>query len=163
MPIAWNVTAATAADVPDILAMIRALAEYERLSQLCVADEALLSAALFGERPAAECLVAREGRENGAAAGFALFFHSFSTFRARRGIWLEDLFVYPRYRGQGIGRALLSEVGRIARNRGCARLEWAVLDWNAPAIAFYEGMGAKLMPEWKLARVAGDDLTRFGG
>jgi len=159
---AWVVRSAEREDVADLLAMIRALADYERLSHLVVADEARLADALFGERPAAEALIAREAAQKGAPAGFALFFHTFSTFLGRRGLWLEDLFVYPAFRGRGLGRRLLSEVAAVARHRECGRLEWAVLDWNQPAIAFYEGMGARLMPEWRLARVTGDALGRFG-
>jgi len=157
-----SIEAATVADVGDLFAMIRGLAEYERLEHLLVADEEMLAASLFGDRPAAEAIIAREGTQNGKAAGFALFFHTFSTFRGRRGLWLEDLFVYPDFRGRGIGRALISQVGAIARERGCARFEWAVLDWNTDAIGFYEGLGATLMPEWRLARVTGDALQRFG-
>lgn len=142
--------------------MIRALADYERLTHLVVADEAKLTQALFGERPAAEALIAREAVQNGESAGFALFFHTFSTFLGRRGLWLEDLFVYPRFRGRGLGRELLTAVAQVARDRDCGRFEWAVLDWNAPAIRFYEAMGATLMPEWRLARVTGEALPCFG-
>ena len=158
----WSIQPATPADVGDLLAMIRALAEYERLAHLVVADERMLAASLFGERPAAEAIIARDEAQIRQAAGFALFFHTFSTFLARPGLWLEDLFVYPRFRGRGLGRALIARVGHIARERGCGRLEWSVLDWNADAIAFYEGLGATLMNEWKLARVTGDALQRFG-
>ena len=154
--------AATLADTGDLHAMIRGLAEYERLEHLMAATPEMLAASLFGERPAAEAIIAREGDQTGEAAGFALFFHTFSTFLGRPGLWLEDLFVYPRFRGRGIGHALIARVGAIARERGCGRLEWAVLDWNVDAIAFYEDLGATLMPEWKLARVAGDALDRFG-
>ena len=140
----YSIAGATRADVPDLLAMIRALAEYERLSHLVVATEASVGEALFGTRPAAEALIARELGENGIAAGFALFFHTFSTFLGRRGLWLEDLFVYPAARGKGLGRDLLAQLAAIARSRGCGRFEWAVLDWNAPAIGFYEAMGATL-------------------
>jgi GNAT superfamily N-acetyltransferase len=158
----WSITPATRGDVTDLAAMIRGLAQYERLSHLVVASEASLADALFGARPAAEALIAREAGKSGEAAGFALFFHTFSTFLGRRGLWLEDLFVYPHLRRQGLGKRLLAAVADVARERGCGRLEWAVLDWNAPAIAFYEGMGATLMPEWRLARVTGDSLERFG-
>lgn len=139
--------------------MIRALAEYERLSHLCVASEADLAAALFGDRRAADVLIARVGRES---AGFALFFHNFSTFLGRRGLWLEDLFVYPRFRGQGLGKALLLAVAAIARERQCGRFEWAVLDWNTPAIEFYQSLGATVMPDWRIARVVGAALERLG-
>ena len=158
----WSIRPATAADVGDLHAMIRSLAEYERLTHLLVADEEMLAASLFGERPAAEAIIAREGSQSGDAAGFALFFHTFSTFLGRPGLWLEDLFVYPRLRGRGIGSALISRVGEIARERKCGRFEWAVLDWNTDAIGFYEGLGATLMPEWRLARVTGAALQRFG-
>jgi GNAT superfamily N-acetyltransferase len=158
----WSIEPATAADTGDLFAMIRGLAEYERLTDLLVGTEEMLAASLFGDRPAAEAIIAREGSQSGEAAGFALFFHTFSTFLGRRGLWLEDLFVYPRFRGRGIGRALISRVGAIARERGCGRFEWAVLDWNTDAIAFYETLGATLMPEWRLARVTGDALERFG-
>lgn len=158
----FAIAPATRDDMGDLAGMIRGLAEYERLAHLMVADEASLADALFGQRPAAEALIAREGGKSGSAAGFALFFHTFSTFLGRRGLWLEDLFVYPRFRGHGLGRQLLAAVADIARARRCGRLEWAVLDWNAPAIGFYEGMGATLMPEWRLARVTGEALERFG-
>jgi GNAT superfamily N-acetyltransferase len=158
----WSIEPATAADTGDLFAMIRGLAEYERLTDLLVGTEEMLAASLFGDRPAAEAIIAREGSQSGEAAGFALFFHTFSTFLGRRGLWLEDLFVYPRFRGRGIGRALISRVGAIARERGCGRFEWAVLDWNTDAIAFYEKLGATLMPEWRVARVTGDALERFG-
>jgi GNAT superfamily N-acetyltransferase len=158
----WSIHPAALADVGDLHAMIRGLAEYERLTDVMVATEEMLAASMFGERPCAEAIIAREGGQSREAAGFALFFHTFSTFLGRPGLWLEDLFVYPRFRGRGIGRALIARVGAIARERGCGRFEWAVLDWNVDAIAFYEGLGATLMPEWRLARVAGDALARFG-
>jgi GNAT superfamily N-acetyltransferase len=160
---AWSIRPATEDDVGDLMAMIRALAEYERLSHLVVADAERLAEALFGEQPAAEAMIARDAAQNGEAAGFALFFHTFSTFLGRRGLWLEDLFVYPRFRGRGLGRDLLYAVAQVARDRGCGRFEWAVLDWNAPAIGFYEGMGATFLPEWRLARVTGEALASFGG
>lgn len=149
-------------DVPDLLALIRALAEYEKLTHLVVTDEAALSAALFGPQPAAEALIALDAGQSGQVAGFALFFHTFSTFLGRRGLWLEDLFVLPAQRGKGLGRALLTHLAGIARERGCGRFEWSVLDWNTPAIGFYERMGATLLPEWRIARVTGDALARFG-
>src|SRR5260221_8585512 len=120
---------ATPADVPALMQMIRALAEYEKLAHLVVADEHRLTVALFGEGATVEALIARETGENGRPAGFALFFHTFSTFLGQRGLWLEDLFVYPQFRGQGLGRRLLAELASVARNRGCGRFEWAVLDW----------------------------------
>ena len=135
--------------------MIVALAEYERLSHLCVATEADLAAALFGQCPAAEVLIASK---DGETAAFALFFHNFSTFLGRPGLWLEDLFVRPAFRRQGCAQALLRALASLARERGCGRFEWAVLDWNAPAIAFYESLGATILPDWRIARVVGPAL-----
>jgi GNAT superfamily N-acetyltransferase len=149
-------------DVPALTQMIRALAEYEKLAHLVVADERQLAAALFGEGATVEALIARESGENGAAAGFALFFHTYSTFLGQRGLWLEDLFVYPQFRGKGLGRRLLAQLAEVARSRGCGRFEWSVLDWNASAIGFYERMGGALLPEWRIVRVTGDALARFG-
>lgn len=158
----FTVRSAAPSDIGDLAGMVRALAEYERLTHLVVADERSLAEALFGPHPAAEALIAHDSAESGQAAGFALFFHTFSTFLGRRGLWLEDLFVYSQHRGRGLGRQLLGAVADVARARRCGRLEWAVLDWNAPAIAFYEGMGATLLPEWRLARVTGAALDDFG-
>ncbi|MEW6167858.1 MAG: GNAT family N-acetyltransferase [Pseudomonadota bacterium] len=142
-------------DVPVILGLIRALAEYERLLDQVSATEAALHESLFGARPYAEALLAWRGDE---AAGFALYFHNYSTFLAKPGIYLEDLFVQPAHRKHGIGKALLAELARIAVARGCGRLEWAVLDWNAPAIAFYESLGARPLKEWIVNRLSGDAL-----
>jgi GNAT superfamily N-acetyltransferase len=108
-------------------------------------------------------LIAREAGKSAPAVGFALFFHTFSTFTGRRGLWLEDLFVRPAYRGKGLGKALLVALARMARDRGCGRFEWAVLDWNAPAIRFYESLGATVMPDWRIARLTGEELTRLAG
>ena len=152
------IRAAERADVPDLMRLIRALAEYERLTHLVVADEAMLAEALFGARPAAEAVIATDGHESGGAAGFALFFHTFSTFLGRRGLWLEDLFVLPEHRGRGLGRALLTHLAGIARDRGCGRFEWSVLDWNAPAIGFYGRLGAVPMDDWTVQRLTGDAL-----
>ena len=146
---------ATEDDVPIILSLIRELAEYERLSHEVVATEGLLRESLFGERRGAEVLIACC---KGAPAGFALFFHSFSTFLGRPGIYLEDLYVKPEFRGRGIGRALLTHLARLAKERGCGRLEWAVLDWNEPAIKLYKSIGAVPMDEWTVYRVTGDAL-----
>lgn len=151
----FDIRPARREDVPAIHAMIRALAEYERLAHLCVASEADLDAALFGPRPAAEALIARR---DGEPAAFALFFHNYSTFLGRRGLWLEDLFVLPAHRRQGCAQALLTAVAGIARERGCGRFEWAVLDWNAPAIDFYRSLGATVLPDWRIARVVGEAL-----
>lgn len=152
---------ASVADVPLILEFIRGLAEYEKLSHEVVASEELLRTSLFpaGGTPAAECILAFDGNE---AAGFALFFSTYSTFLARRGLYLEDVFVKPHLRGRGIGKALLAEVARIAAARGCGRLEWAVLDWNEPAIAFYRRFGAQVLPDWRICRLTGEALSRFG-
>ncbi|MDH4458094.1 MAG: GNAT family N-acetyltransferase [Nevskia sp.] len=153
-----SIEAATVADVPTILRLIRALAEYERLSHEVVATEDSLRAALFGERPGAECLIARE---DGEPVGFALYFHNFSTFLSRRGLYLEDLFVEPAQRGKGYGKALLQRLAHIAVERGCGRLEWSVLDWNAPAIGLYESLGARLLIEWRIFRLTGEALPTF--
>lgn len=153
-----TIAAATPADVPTILRLIRALADYERLSDQVVATEALLHAALFETPGGPECLIACE---DGAAVGFALYFHNFSTFLGRRGLYLEDLFVEPAQRGRGHGRALLQRLAAIAVERGCGRLEWSVLDWNAPAIGFYEAVGATVMPDWRICRMTGEPLRAF--
>src|SRR5438045_941817 len=145
---------ATAADVPIILELIRALATYERAPNDVTATEDGLVEVLFGEKPAAEVLLAFE---NETAVGFAVFFHNFSTWLGRPGLYLEDLFVKPENRGKGYGRALLVELAKIARERGCGRMEWAVLDWNESAIKFYRSLGAKPMDEWTVFR-----LTRHG-
>jgi GNAT superfamily N-acetyltransferase len=149
---------ATPADVPLVLAFIQELAEYERLSHLVVADEATLRASLFGARPAAEVLLAFAGR---MPVGFAVFFHNFSTFLGVKGLWLEDLFVRPEHRKRGYGKALLLAVARIAHERGCGRFEWAALDWNTPAWAFYHGFGAVPMQDWTMFRVTGAALERM--
>src|SRR5450755_2499627 len=142
---------ATRADVAAILEMIHGLAQFERLSHLCTASEDDIEHALFGEQPPVEVVLAWEGE----AAGFALFFHNFSTFLGLRGLYLEDLFVRPEYRGRGYGRALLVHLARLAVERGCGRFEWTVLDWNAPAIGFYQQLGAQVLPEWRITRVSG--------
>jgi GNAT superfamily N-acetyltransferase len=154
----FAISAATADDVPTILALIRALAEYERMLDDVVATEGSLHEALFGPRPAAECLIAREGSE---PVGFALYFHNFSTFLGRRGIYLEDLFVVPEARGHGHGKALLKRLAELAVERGCGRLEWSVLDWNEPSIRFYESLGARRMSEWLIYRLSGASLQAF--
>lgn len=145
-------------DCAQILQFIRGLAEYERLSHEVIATEASLRATLFGPIPAAEVLIARL---DGAPAGFALFFPSYSTFLAQPGIYLEDLFVLPALRGGGVGRALLTEVARLAVQRGCGRLEWSVLDWNEPALRFYRSLGAQPMSEWTVQRLTGATLERL--
>lgn len=151
---------AVPADIPLILAFVRELAEYERLATSAVATEALLEASLFGARPESEVVIARA---DGVPAGFALFFHNFSTFVGRRGLWLEDLFVRPAYRGAGIGQRLLAHLAHLAVERGCGRFEWAVLDWNQSAIGFYERLGAVPMSDWTVYRLTGDPLVRLAG
>ncbi|HEX8739815.1 MAG TPA: GNAT family N-acetyltransferase [Casimicrobiaceae bacterium] len=141
--------------------MVRELAEFERLGDLCVSTPGDLERALFGPRPVAEALIARPNANSEDIAGFALFFHTYSTFLGRPSLWLEDVFVRAPYRGQGLGRRFLSELAAIARNRGCGRFEWAVLDWNRRAIGFYESLGATVLPDWRIARVAGDSLARL--
>jgi GNAT superfamily N-acetyltransferase len=188
----FRLRAAAPEDVPDLLRLIRALAEYERLTHLLEVTPEALAQHLFGERPAAEAWVAEltdggdpavpgrrdeggphddavagapraglSGDRRGAVVGFALFFTNFSTFLGRPGLYLEDLYVEPAQRGRGIGKALLRALGRLALERGCGRFEWSVLDWNADAIGFYRAMGAKLLPDWRLCRVAGEALRRF--
>lgn len=153
------IRAATPADLPLILDLIQQLAEYEKLRDACVATEERLHASLFGSSPAAEVIIAEL---DGEPAGFALFCHNYSTFLAQRGLWLEDLFVRPTFRGFGIGRRLLERLAAIAIERECGRLEWAVLDWNAPAIGFYRSLGAVPMDEWTTFRVTGPALTALG-
>jgi GNAT superfamily N-acetyltransferase len=155
---ATGIRAATPADVPHILNFIRELAEYEHLSHEVVATEDLLAASLFGPRPDAEVLMADV---DGAAVGFALFFPNFSTFQARPGLYLEDLYVRPAFRGLGLGKRLLTEVARLAVARGCGRYEWSVLDWNAPSIGFYESLGAEMHADWRRMRVTGAALERL--
>lgn len=149
---------AAAVDVPVIRELIEGLAEYERLRPECHATDALLHEALFGPRPYAEVVLAEWQSE---VAGFALYFHNFSTFLARPGIYLEDLYVQPAFRGRGIGKALLSHLAQLAVARDCGRLEWSVLDWNVDAIGFYEKLGARPQDEWTVYRVTGDALTQL--
>ncbi len=146
---------ATAADVTLILALIRGLAEYEKEPDAVLATEELLEQQLFGEHPGAEVVIAEF---DGSPAGFALFFHNFSTWEGRRGLYLEDLFVVPQFRGRGVGAALMAHLARTAVARGCARFEWSVLDWNAPAIGFYRTLGAVGMDGWTVHRLDGPAL-----
>jgi GNAT superfamily N-acetyltransferase len=150
---------ATRADLPLIAQFIRDLAEYEKLAHEVRFDEATLAGHLFGSRPMAEVVI---GEVGGEPQGFALFFHNFSTFEGRPGLYLEDLFVRPAARGSGLGRALLAHLAALAVERGCARLEWSVLDWNAPAIGFYEKLGARAMSDWTIMRVDGEALADLG-
>lgn len=146
------------ADVPLILSFIRELAEYEQLSHEVVATEALLKETLFGEQRTAEVLI---GEYQGTPAVFALFFHNFSTFLGRPGIYLEDLFVKQPFRGKGLGKCMFTYLGHLAGQRGCGRLEWWVLDWNTPAIDFYKSMQAVPMDEWTVFRITGDSLAKL--
>ncbi len=150
---------ATPSDLPLIADLIRALADYEKLAHEVRFDDAVLAQKLFGPRPYAEVLI---GELDGAPQGFALFFHNFSTFEGKPGIYLEDLFVQPAARGSGLGKALLIRLAALAVERDCARLEWSVLDWNAPAIGFYESLGARLMDGWTGMRVDGQQLVELG-
>jgi GNAT superfamily N-acetyltransferase len=151
---------ATRDDVSLVLEFIRDLARYERLEHEVAASEAQLGEALFGERPYAEVVFACI---SGEPMGFALFFHNFSTFKGRPGIYLEDLFVRPGARGRGIGKRLLAYLARTAVERGCARLEWSVLDWNEPSIGFYRSLGAAPLDEWTIFRLTGDSLALLAG
>ena len=154
----FEIRAAGVEDVPVILELIRELATYERAPNEVVATEEQLVEVLFGERPTAEVLLAFERK---SPVGFAVFFHNFSTWLGRPGLYLEDLFIKPEKRGKGYGRALLVDLARIARDRGCGRMEWAVLDWNEPAIKFYRALGAKPMDEWTVFRLTPDGIARL--
>lgn len=153
-----RIASATEDQVPLILGFIRGLAEYEKLADEVVATEESLRRSLFGARPDAEVVIAYVDDE---PAGFALFFHNYSTFLGQRGLYLEDLFVKPAFRGHGVGRRLLQHLARLAVERGCGRFEWSVLDWNQPAISFYQSIGAIPMDEWVRYRLTGDALTKF--
>ncbi|XGV94564.1 MAG: N-acetyltransferase family protein [Leptolyngbya sp. BL-A-14] len=156
MPDPIHLRAATPADVPAIFALIQALAEYEKLAHAVTGSPEALQNHLFGQRPYAEVVLAEVAE---TVAGLALFFYNYSTFLTKPGIYLEDLFVLPEYRKLGIGKALLTHLAQRALSEGCGRLEWSVLDWNAPAIAFYEKMGATVLPDWRICRVTGDGLA----
>jgi GNAT superfamily N-acetyltransferase len=153
-----TIAGATEADAPLILMFIKALAEYERLADAVVATEDGVRRSLFGPRPYAECVIARW---EGEPAGFALYFHNFSTFLAQPGVYLEDLFVKSEFRGKGVGRALLQHLAQVALDRNCGRLEWSVLDWNEAAIGFYRSLGASGLDEWTIFRLQGDALARL--
>jgi len=160
MPESFTVRPAARTDVAAILAMIRELAEYEQLTHLCTATAAQLEQELFGADATAEALIAVSGDE---PAGYAIYFHNLSTFLGRKGLYLEDLYVRPAHRHHGCGRTLLIAVARVAAERNCARFEWMALDWNTPAIDFYEKLGAAQMKEWRLLRVTGDALRKLAG
>jgi GNAT superfamily N-acetyltransferase len=149
---------ATPADVPTVARLIRALAEYEKLSHTLVLDEDRLRDHLFGARPYCEVLITVDA---GTAVGYALFFPTYSTFLARPGLYLEDVFVLPEYRGRGHGKALLAALAKLAVDRGCGRLEWSVLNWNEPSIGFYKSLGAVPMDEWSVYRLTGGALTKL--
>jgi GNAT superfamily N-acetyltransferase len=151
---------ATEGDVPLILSLIKALAEYERLADEVVATEAMVRESFFGAAPHAQAVIARI---DGEAVGFMIWFSTYSTFLSRPGIYLEDLFVLPVWRGKGIGKALLRHLARIAADRGCGRIEWSVLDWNETAIRFYRSIGARPMDEWTVYRMTGDAIDRLAG
>jgi len=152
----FQIRPARVKDVPIILQLIRDLATYERAPDEVIATKEQLVEVLFGERPVAEVLLAFEGE---SPVGFAVYFYNFSTWLGRPGLYLEDLFVKPDERGKGYGRALLVELAKIARDRGCGRMEWAVLDWNEPAIKFYRALGAQPMHEWTVFRLTGDEIA----
>jgi len=156
----FSIRPATPADVPQIQAMIIELAVFEKLEHMVVATEALLHEGLFGAQPACEAIV---GEDNGEVVSFALFFHNFSTFLTKKGLYLEDLYVRQSQRGKGFGTLMLQRLAQLALERGCGRFEWSVLDWNTPAIDFYKAMGADVMPDWRICRVTGDSLTALAG
>jgi GNAT superfamily N-acetyltransferase len=166
---AFTLRAAELRDVAAIVQLIRDLAEFEKLTHLVQVTPEKLRPQLFGEKPAAEALVAEigdgkvvDGKSGGEVVAFALFFTNFSTFLAQPGLYLEDLYVKPEHRGANIGKALLTRIAELAVERGCGRFEWSVLDWNENAIRFYEGMGATVLPDWRICRVTGDKLVQLG-
>lgn len=158
MPADLAIRPATPADVPLLLGLIRELADYEKLTHEVVATEEQLRQTLFGHTPCAEALI---GDVGGQPAGFALYFQNYSTFLAKPGLYLEDLFVQPAHRGLGLGKALITAVARIAHERDCGRFEWTVLDWNTPAIRFYESLGAQMKADWRIMRVTGPALEQM--
>ena len=155
---AATIRPATPADIPAVFALMYELAEFEKLTHLFVATEDGVHDALFGPRPSSEAMVAEDG---GRIVGYALFFHNFSTFLGRRGLYLEDLYVQPTQRGSGLGTTMLRRLAALAVERQCGRFEWSVLDWNQPAISFYEKMGATVLPDWRIVRVTDDALARL--
>jgi GNAT superfamily N-acetyltransferase len=164
----FRISAARPQDALIIVDLVRQLAAYEKLSHLVVATEEAVRDELFGPRPVIECVIgwecaaadADDARASDVPVGFALYFHNFSTFLARRGLYLEDLFVVPAARGRGYGKALITHLARLAVERECGRFEWSVLDWNQPAIDFYTALGADVMPDWRICRLTGDALRR---
>lgn len=162
---AYAIRPATPGDLQGILALMLELAEYEKLTHIFAATEDSLRSSLFGEQPAAECLVAETTAPGGGKilVAYAVWFHNYSTFLCRRGMYLEDVYVRANMRGLGIGRAMLQQLAAIAVERNCGRFEWTVLDWNQTAIDFYEALGAQILPEWRIVRVTGDALAKLGG
>jgi GNAT superfamily N-acetyltransferase len=156
----FNIRPATAADLPELLRLVQKLAEYERLADHVSANESLFQDALFGDRPCAEALL---GLHHGSAVAYAIFFHTFSTFLGRRGMYIEDIFVDEECRGRGFGKAMFLKLVRIAHERGCGRLEWSALDWNEHAIRFYRGMGAQALDEWTVYRLDDAGIARLCG
>ena len=152
----FSIRPATPEDVTHILSMIRELAVFEKLEHMVVATDALLQEGLFGQRPSCEAII---GEEDGQVVSFALFFHNFSTFLTKKGLYLEDLYVRQSHRGKGYGTQLLKHLAGLAVERQCGRFEWSVLDWNEPAIQFYKAMGADILPDWRICRVTGDSLA----
>jgi GNAT superfamily N-acetyltransferase len=152
----FSIRPAQPSDIPHIHAMIVELAVFEKLEHLVVATEALLHEGLFGTKPSCEAIV---GEENGQVVTFALFFHNFSTFLTKKGLYLEDLYVRESHRGKGYGTQMLKKLAQLAVERNCGRFEWSVLDWNEPAINFYKAMGASILPDWRVCRVTGEALT----
>lgn len=161
LPAPFPIRPATPADLPELVGLITELAVFEKLEHLLQVTPERLGRHLFGERPAAECCVVPGA--DGRLVAFALYFQNFSTFLGQPGLYLEDLYVQPAWRGHGLGRALLQHLATLARERGCGRFEWSVLDWNEAAIGFYEGLGAAVMPDWRICRVSGEALERLGG
>ena len=155
---AHHIRPAAPRDVPPIVGLIHELADFEKLSHLCQVNADSLAPHLFGDKPIVECAV---GEVSGVVVAFALYFPNFSTFLAKPGLYLEDLYIQPAHRGNGLGKALLEHLAGVAVERGCGRFEWCVLDWNERAIRFYEGMGATVMPDWRLCRVTGERLATF--
>lgn len=154
----FSIRPAEPADVTDIHSMIVELAVFEKLEHMVVATEELLHEGLFGTKPACEAIV---GEETGEVVAFALFFHNFSTFLTKKGLYLEDLYVRQSHRGKGYGTQLLARLAQLAVERNCGRFEWSVLDWNEPAIGFYQTMGAEILPEWRICRVTGEALDHL--
>ena len=154
----FSIRPAEPADVTDIHSMIVELAVFEKLEHMVVDTEELLHEGLFGDKPACEAIV---GEENGEVVAFALFFHNFSTFLTKKGLYLEDLYVRQSHRGKGYGTQLLARLAQLAVERNCGRFEWSVLDWNEPAIGFYQTMGAEILPEWRICRVTGEALDHL--